>query len=313
MYILDYDYAHLFYKLFDYALSSHSSCLFFTTVAVFFDVWMILNDSVGTSKSWVVSNAGIWLSLVVSILAVIYIDALRDQEDADRTQLEYLNNQLRSEISDREKAESDLRRTQQLDAFGRLAAGVAHELNNALLVISSSAELIQRKTNEPNKYVNRILDSAHRGAKLTSDMLLFARKGHLDNQSFSLNEVVENVAEMMSDAQLKSSRVQTVISHEEPFISGDRQLISQALLNLCLNGMDAMNQPGILKIETVVQADIVQLSVSDTGKGMSDEETERAFEPFFTTKAQNELLSLSSQPKHTEKELDWDYRWSMES
>lgn len=258
--------------------------LVFATIAVFFDVWMFLNNGIVTTKSWVLSNAGIWLSLFVSILAVVYIDALRDQEDADRKRLEHLNNQLRSEIAEREKAESDLRRTQQLDAVGCLAAGVAHELNNVLLVISSSAELIQYKKNESNKYIDRILESAHRGARLTSDMLLFARKGHLDNLPFPLNEVVENVAEMISDTQMKVSSVQTTLSHQDPWISGDRQLISQALLNLCLNGMDAMEQPGTLTIKTLLSTDVVILSVSDTGKGMSDEEVERAFEPFFTTK-----------------------------
>lgn len=264
----------------------------FTTIAVFFDVWMILNDAIGSSRSWAMSNAGIWLSLLVSVLAVVYIDALRNQEDADRKQLELLNNQLRSEITEREKAESDLRRTQQLDAVGRLAAGVAHELNNVLLVISSSAELIQHKKSESNKYANRILESAHRGARLTSDMLLFARKGHLENQPFSLNEVVKNVAEMMGDTQLKVSRINTALSSQEPCISGDRQLISQALLNLCLNGMDAMVQPGVLTIKTVLYEKTVKITVSDTGKGMSNEEINRAFEPFFTTKAHGKGTGL---------------------
>ena len=150
----------------------------FVVIALFYDVWLLSTGGAEDSMSWVLSNAGIWLSIVVSVLAVFYIDDLRDREDADRERLQSLNAQLRDEIVEREKAESVIRRTQQLDAVGRLAAGVAHELNNVLLVISSSAELIQRQSGPSDKYADRILQSAQRGARLTSDMLLFARKGH---------------------------------------------------------------------------------------------------------------------------------------
>ncbi len=256
----------------------------FATIALFYDVWIYLHDGALDSQGWVLSNAGIWLSALVSVVAVVYIDDLRDREDADRQRLEQLNIQLRDEITEREKAESELRRTQQLDAVGRLAAGMAHELNNVLLVISSSAELIQRNAAEPNKFADRILASAHRGARLTSDMLLFARTGHRENQPFSLNEVVENVAELVGDTQAMAAQVVTDLTPDDPWISGDSQLISQAVLNLCLNGVDAMDSPGVIQIQTCVCDELVELIVKDSGRGMSPQEIERAFEPFFTTK-----------------------------
>ena len=261
------------------------AALVFVAIAGFYDVWMLTHDAVSDVRGWVLSNAGVWLSLFVSVLAVFFIDDLRDREDADRQRLEQLNDQLREEISEREKAEIGLRRTQQLDAAGRLAAGVAHELNNVLLVISGSAELIQRRVEGPDKLADRILESAQRGAKLTSDMLLFARKGHREDHPFSLNDVVRSVAEAVGDTQAKATRVETNLAAPQPWVSGDRQQLSQALLNLCLNGLDAMETPGVLSITTKLDGVRVAVTVSDSGQGMTDEVRERAFEPFYTTKA----------------------------
>ena len=256
----------------------------FVTIALFYDVWMLITGGVTDPRSWVVSNAGVWLSVLVSTLAVVYMDDLRDREDADRHRLQRLNTQLREESVERAKAERDLRRTQQLDAVGRLAAGVAHELNNVLLVISSSAELIQRKSAQPDKYADRILESAHQGARLTSDMLLFAREGHREKRPFSLNKLVADVSEVVGTTHRMVSTVETELSPETPWVSGDSQVISQALLNLCLNATDAMETPGVLRLQTEVQDERVVLTVSDTGKGMTAEELDKAFEPFFTTK-----------------------------
>ena len=261
------------------------AALVFVAIAGFYDVWMLTHDAVSDVRGWVLSNAGVWLSLFVTVLAVFFIDDLRDREDADRQRLEQLNDQLREEISEREKAEIGLRRTQQLDAAGRLAAGVAHELNNVLLVISGSAELIQRRVEGPDKLADRILESAQRGAKLTSDMLLFARKGHREDHPFSLNDVVRSVAEAVGDTQAKATRVETNLAAPQPWVSGDRQQLSQALLNLCLNGLDAMETPGVLSITTKLDGVRVAVTVSDSGQGMTDEVRERAFEPFYTTKA----------------------------
>ena len=268
------------------------AAMVFLVIALFYDLWIMSTGSVSDDRSWVISNAGIWLSLVISVLAVIFIDDLRDREVADRQQLNALNSQLRDEIGEREKAENELRRTQQLDAVGRLAAGIAHELNNLLLVISSSAELIQRKSQHGEKYTSRILESAHRGARLTSDMLLFARKGHRQNRPFALNQVVSRIADVVAESQMLVTTVRTNLSSDEPWVSGDSQLISQALLNLCLNGVDAMESPGSLQISTKVVNDEVIISVTDPGKGMTPQELDRAFEPFYTTKAPGQGTGL---------------------
>ena len=256
----------------------------FVAIAGFYDIWMLVQDAIVDERSWVVSNAGVWLSVLISILAVSFIDDLRIREDGARMRLEKLNDQLREEITEREKAETGLRRAQQLDAAGSLAAGIAHELNNVLLVISGSAELIQMRGSGPDRFVDRILESAHRGARLTSDMLLFARKGHREDAPFSLHDVVQNVAEAVRDSQAKVSRVEIELDASEPWVSGDQQQLHQAVLNLCLNGLDAMETPGVLTIHTQVEGATALLTVRDTGQGMPAEVRERAFEPFYTTK-----------------------------
>ena len=162
---------------------------------------------------------------------------------------------------------------------------MAHELNNALLVISCAAESIQNSDANKNKHVSRILESSQKGAQLTSDLLLFARKNHRENLAFPLNDVVEDVAGILSTTQRSDIDIATDMSHKNPWIQGDRQLISQALLNLGFNGIDAMGSNGNLTIATKESDQWVELKVIDTGKGMCTEEVSRAFEPFYTTKA----------------------------
>jgi len=257
----------------------------FAAIGCFYDVWMLVQGGAADPRGWVLSNAGIWLSAIMSVVAVWFLDELRGREDADRLRLEQLNERLREEAAERAKAVTDLRRAQQLDAAGSLAAGVAHELNNVLLVISGSAELIQYRNGGPDRLVERILDSAERGARLTSDMLAFARKTQREDAPFSLHEVVERVCEAVRDSQAKASRVVVALDLVAPWVSGDQQQLHQALLNLCLNGLDAMDTPGVLTVGTLVEGDVVRLTVRDTGVGMAPEIRERVFEPFFTTKS----------------------------
>ena len=262
----------------------------YATVALFFDIWLLSHDATSSSADWAGSNAGIWLAGFVSVVAVAFLDRTRLRESKERESRNLLNAKLLTQIDERKRAEKVVQRSQQLDAVGQLAAGLAHEINNVLMVISASAEAIQQDNADLQKRVDRIVSSAQRGGRLTSGLLLFAREGMRDNRPFSINKVVNGVASIIDQAH--RGRVQTVLTlcTEPAWVRGDEQLFSQVVLNLCLNGVDAMDESGVLRIETrVAQAEegerrIVELEVVDTGKGMSTEEQERAFEPFFTTK-----------------------------
>jgi len=119
----------------------------FLIVTIFYYVWLTINGVTGSTADWVVSNAGIWLSQFVSTLAVWFLSQNRRHRNEQNLQLQQLNTQLRAEIAERERAEEDVVRTQQLDAVGRLAAGMAHEINNVLMVITGTAEYIQFNPN----------------------------------------------------------------------------------------------------------------------------------------------------------------------
>ena len=272
-------------------------------VGLFFDLWLIAHGATGTQAAWVGSNAGVWLSILVSVAAVEFMSRKREQLLASNSQLTALNAKLRQEIQVREQAERAIARTQQLDAVGRLAAGLAHELNNLLMVISSSAESIARSERGADLDAERIIASAQQGGKLTSDLLLFARENKRENAPFYVNGVVENVAEVIRRSHRGRMQVELALEQSDLYALGDSQLVFQALFNLCLNGAHAMSGEGTLVIKTstvtvngedgvLPAGDMVRVVVSDTGCGMSDEQRLRAFDPFYTTKPPGEGTGL---------------------
>ena len=164
---------------------------------MFYYVWLTINNATGSTGDWVVSNASIWLSQIVSTLAVWFLSQNRQHRNDQNQQLQRLNTQLRAEIAERERAEDDVVRTQQLDAVGRLAAGLAHEINNVLMVISGTAECIQINPSNAPADAARIVESAQRGGRLTSGLLQFARQGERENASFDMRTLVGQVNEIV--------------------------------------------------------------------------------------------------------------------
>ena len=276
-------------------MKAWQATLSFGAVAVFYSVWMVIHDATGSPANWASSNAGIWLSVLVSVLAVAFLDRLRMRDESQRHHLETLNAQLRTEIAERERIQKVALRTQQLDAVGQLASGMAHELNNILMVISGAAETMRRTPESFDKNTDRIIQSAQRGGRLTSDLLLFAREGSRADEPFCVDDVVQGVAEIIESSH--RGRVYVLLSpFESPcWAQGDAQLLSQVILNLCLNSIDAMGGEGTLSLRCLFSdsaADQLYIEVEDEGKGMSAEEMRRAFEPFFTTKGPGEGTGL---------------------
>lgn len=274
----------------------------FGSVAVFYYAWMMGHDATGSSSAWVSSNGGIWLAALVSVGAVAFLDQLRMRDTQQQQHLESLNQQLRAEITERERVQKVALRTQQLDAVGQLASGLAHELNNVLMVISGAAEILQQDPSTSIKNTERIVESAQRGGRLTSDLLLFARDSSREDEPFCVDQMVQDVVELVQS----SHRGRIDVRYESPakrcWVKGDAQLLSQVVLNLCLNSIDAMNGNGTLQLvihptsPTEDEGDTsltwVQIEVIDHGKGMDEESLQRAFEPFFTTKAPGEGTGL---------------------
>jgi two-component system cell cycle sensor histidine kinase/response regulator CckA len=213
----------------------------------------------------------------------------------------------------RERAlQSQLLQAQKLESIGKLAGGVAHDFNNLLTVISGYAGLLLdgRSTTDP-AYAGlaEVQTAAFKGAQLTQQLLAFSRRRVVHLEALDLNSVLRGDAAMLQrvlgdDIELASS----LDPHLAP-VRADAGQISQVILNLALNARDAMPHGGKLTVATcnvilrdssafpeVPPGEYVQIEVSDTGTGMTDEVRSRLFEPFFTTKepGQGTGLGLST-------------------
>jgi PAS domain S-box-containing protein len=212
----------------------------------------------------------------------------RAEEALRRSELE--RHQLEAR---REKAEleAQLLQSQRLDSLGRLAGGIAHDFNNLLGIIINHAAFAARQleTDSPlHGDVAGIRKAADRAADLTHQLLLIGRREVARPEVFDLNDLVGEVAVLLRRSL--GSRIELAVtpSAHPCHVEADRGQIEQVLVNLVLNGRDAMADGGRLTIETLAPdsgpVHYVGLSVADTGTGMTPEVVERAFEPFFTTK-----------------------------
>jgi PAS domain S-box-containing protein len=206
------------------------------------------------------------------------------------------------DITERRQLEDQLRQAQKMEAIGRLAGGVAHDLNNALTAIAGYTELALGQMSADHAArpdVEEIRRAAERAASVTRQLLAFSRKQLLAPRVFNLNDTVAAIARLL--ARLLGFDVEVVsrLDPSVPPIAGDPGQIEQAILNLAVNARDAMPGGGRLTLETSVEhagetmarrhvsmppGTYVVLRVIDTGHGMSPETKSRIFEPFFTTK-----------------------------
>jgi two-component system cell cycle sensor histidine kinase/response regulator CckA len=206
------------------------------------------------------------------------------------------------DITDRRQLEDQLRHSQKMEAVGRLAGGIAHDLNNALTAIAGYAELALGQVPDDHPVrddLDEIRRAAERASSVTRHMLEFSRKRLLEPRVFSLNEIVMAVARMLSRLLGSDVEVGTRLQPALPPILGDPGHVEQAIINLALNARDAMPNGGRLDLATrfdivdetsarthvpMTPGRYVVLSVTDTGHGMTREIQNRVFEPFFTTK-----------------------------
>jgi signal transduction histidine kinase/ActR/RegA family two-component response regulator len=235
---------------------------------------------------------------------------LLNAEVAERTRaLAESNNRLQVEIAEREKTEAALHQAQKLQAVGQLAGGVAHDFNNMLATILGSLELMERRVADGagsagpadaerlRKLIERATGAVQRGAHLTSRLLAFSRRQRLSSRPTDLNLLITELVTLAGSTLGSRIRVTTALAAELWPAMIDPSQIESAILNLCLNARDAMRDGGQLSISTenaVLESRtlpddpepgaFVQVTVADTGEGMSPAVLGRAFEPFFTTK-----------------------------
>ena len=212
------------------------------------------------------------------------------------------NKILKSEIAQRELAEESLRRSQKMEAVGRLAGGVAHDFNNLLTVVRGHAALsLNRDIPDPAvvRDLNEIIKTADKASALTRRLLTFSRKQVLQLQVLDLNAVIAQVNELLPPVLREDIRLVLDLDPNLGRVKADAAQMENAIMNLVFNARDAMPNGGELKIQTM-NAELdepwvsrhggaqagphVMLAVRDTGHGMTDEILSHIFEPFFTTK-----------------------------
>ena len=213
-----------------------------------------------------------------------------------------LEQRVADEVKARLAAEEQLRQAQKLEAIGGLTGGVAHDFNNLLQVIAGNLHLLAR--NEPDnanvqRRVRTAIAAVERGAKLSTQLLAFARRQPLSPAVYSLTSLYRGLGELLQRALGETIRVDVQLPETPWCIRVDRNQLENAVLNLAINARDAMRGEGTIGIRGenirldhdfcaargISAGDYVRLSVLDTGAGMAPEVLKQAFEPFFTTKA----------------------------
>jgi signal transduction histidine kinase/CheY-like chemotaxis protein len=215
---------------------------------------------------------------------------------AKRTvELQTVNVQLRTEMSERIKAEESLRHAQKLEALGQLTGGVAHDFNNLLMVITAGMDMLERNQDPSRRarMVQGMRQAAQRGASLTRQLLAFSRRHSLRPETVDLARHIQEMNELLARSLRGDVQVEVRLSADLWPVQVDPGELELVLLNLAVNARDAMDGGGVITIEGENRpdwegpngvGDFVTIAVHDSGSGMSDEVKAHVFEPFFTTK-----------------------------
>ena len=203
------------------------------------------------------------------------------------------------DVTRRRNSEQSYRQAQKMESIGQLTAGLAHDFNNLLQVVNGNLELVTH-TQDPERvkrYVAAAQSAAERGAKLTRQLLAFARKTRLEPRPLNLTHLVSEFSELIESSVNKQVDIHLSLRRGLQHVVVDPDQLEMALLNIVNNARDAMPNGGLVTISTLPRhlngdaaahdlpsGDYVVLQVEDNGEGMSPEVMERATEPFFTTK-----------------------------
>jgi signal transduction histidine kinase len=254
------------------------------------------------------------LQFVVGLLTLIFALAMcmasrRFQEWFDDTmsarlvlerrthELHAANARLRAEIDGHKATQAMLIQSQKLEAIGRLTAGIAHDFNNILMAISGTADMIKARQDEPATGAEAIIEATRRGARLTNQLLTFARGRTLSPSRVDVNEVIGAMQQLIETTVPGNLTLELKLTTEPVIAFVDPIQIESAILNLVINARDATPSGGHVSVSTAAMTlpapglmlDLppgayATIAVADSGSGMTEDVRARAFEPFFTTK-----------------------------
>jgi two-component system NtrC family sensor kinase len=212
---------------------------------------------------------------------------------------ETLERKVEQRTAELKAMQTHLIQSEKLAGVGKLAAGVAHEINNPLTCVLTNSSLIlsDLPPDDPRREdLQTIVDETLRCRKIVKGLLDFARQTKPQKQTISLNKVAEDVLSLVKNqASFQNISIRTELDNDVPPVLADADQMRQVVLNIILNAADAMPQGGTLRVRSCLEPESsrVMLKISDTGPGVPAEIQNRLFEPFFTTKKTGTGLGLA--------------------
>ncbi|HJV49125.1 MAG TPA: response regulator [Geothrix sp.] len=190
---------------------------------------------------------------------------------------------------DRAKLQEQLQRAGKMESLGILAGGVAHDMNNvlgAILGLASANLDLHPEPSPTRRAFETICKAATRGGEMVKNLLNFARQSPAEEREVDLNAILQEEVRLLERTTLSKIRLELDLAPDLRPVRGDGSALSHAMLNLCVNAVDAMSEQGVLRLATRnLEAGGVEVRVEDSGAGMPEEVLKRALDPFFTTKA----------------------------
>ena len=192
------------------------------------------------------------------------------------------------DVTDRIELEEQLAQAEKLSSIGLLAAGVAHEVNTPLAVISTYAQMLAKQVSgdeQKARLLERIASQTFRASEIVNSLLNFSRTSATDFTRIGLNQIIRETCSLVEHQFGKAGiRVEASLEESLPEIDGNPGKLQQVFLNLFLNARDAMPRGGVLTVRTAGENGSVRVEVGDTGQGIATENLRRIYDPFFTTK-----------------------------
>jgi signal transduction histidine kinase len=237
-------------------------------------------------------------------------NATLEQRVTERTiELTTINEQLRHETAERIRAEEALVRAQKMEAIGKLTGSIAHDFNNLLQIIIGNLDILSRQPEIINNkkqmhFIEAAITGAKRGEHLVKGLLAFGGRQPLNPQTFDVNNLVIQSANLFRQTLGETIIVDTSLTPNPCWAIADPHQLEAAILNLALNARDAMPNGGKLTITTNNTTDnrlhkpgnedngYIQITIADTGCGISPDILSKVVEPFFTTKKIGQVLGL---------------------
>ena len=224
-----------------------------------------------------------------------YIDVFVQPVRNDAGEVIYLLFEAR-DVTELKAAQEQLRQSQKMEALGQLTGGIAHDFNNLLTVVVGGLDLIAKRVEDAKlkTYAANALAAAERGARLTGQLLAFSRVQRLEVRPTLVAPLIEEMRPLLRNVLGPGIEKTFDLRDATTAIMADPTQLELAVLNLAINARDAMPDGGVLTFSTrkleiandpeLAAGEYVELSIGDTGTGMTEEVRSRAFEPFFTTK-----------------------------